>query len=90
MIASTLLGLAVTAAVWGVVAGILIFADLRRRGHQVSFLWLRLMLPMYVHRYADATRAETGKAGPLFYHFVVAFNLALVAALLALTLPAVA
>ncbi len=89
MSTSTLLfGLAIVAAVWGIVAGLRIFEALRRRGEKVSFVWIRLMLPVYVHRYAEVTRAETGRAGPLFYHYVVAFNLALAAVLVAALLLA--
>jgi hypothetical protein len=76
------LAFAVAAAsvIWGVVAGMLIFSALQKRGEKVSFIWIRLMLPLYVHRYAQITRAETGRVGPLFFHYVIAFNLALVAA----------
>jgi len=75
--------LAFAAVIWGIVAGIRIFEFLRRRGDSVSFIWMRLMLPVYVFRYARITRAETGKTGPLFYHYVIAFNLALAAVLAA-------
>jgi hypothetical protein len=75
--------LALAAVIWGIISGIRIFEFLRRRGENVSFIWIRLMLPVYLHRYAQITRAETGKTGPLFFHYVVAFNLALVAVLIA-------
>ena len=68
--------------IWGIVAGMLIFSALQKRGEKVSFIWIRLMLPLYVYRYAQMTRAETGRVGPLFFHYVVAFNLALVAAVI--------
>jgi len=77
------------AVIWGIVAGIRIFEFLRRRGENVSFIWIRLMLPVYVHRYAKITRAETGKTGPLFYHYVVAFSLALAAMLAAVVVRSV-
>ena len=87
MSASTLLFvLAGAAVVWGIVAAMLIFEALRRRGEKVSFLLIRLMLPAYVHRYEQVTREDTGRAGPLFYHFVMAFNLALVAVVVAVLL----
>lgn len=84
-----LVAVAAVAGTWGIVAGILIFEVLRRRGQTASLLWIRLFLPVYVHRYAVITRDETGKKGPLFYHFVIAFNIALIAALLALALTIV-
>jgi len=73
-----LLGLGVVCVVWAVVAAILIAADLHRRGIAVSFVWLRLMILKYLHEYARITREETGKVGPLFYHYVVPLNLALI------------
>ncbi len=88
-IATAFLALALASALWGVVASILIFESLRRRGQKVSFLRLRPLVPLYAHRYAEVTRAETGRPGALFYHFVVAFNLALAAALMALGLSLV-
>lgn len=83
-LATALFVIAGGAVVWGIVAGMMIVGDLRRRGEKVSFLWIRLMLPFYVHRYQQLTRAESGRAGPLFYHFVVAFNVALAAVLVAI------
>ncbi len=73
-----LIAIALVCAVWAVVAAVLIAADVRRRGVPVSFVWLRLLIPRYLHEYARATREETGRVGPLFYHYVVPLNLALV------------
>lgn len=67
-------------AVWAVTASILIARDVQRRGVEVSFLWLRLMILKYLHDYARLTREETGRVGPLFYHYVVPLNVALVIA----------
>jgi hypothetical protein len=39
------------------------------------------MLPVYAHRYKKITLNETGKVGPLFYHWVIAINTALVLAI---------
>lgn len=83
-ISTALFMIAGGAVVWGIVAGLMIADNLRRRGEKVSFLWIRLMLPVYVHRYHQLTRAESGRAGPLFYHFVIAFNVALAAVLVAI------
>lgn len=85
-IVDLLLGLAVVSAVWGIVVGIAVYDNLRRRGEKVNLIWIKVMMPAYVHRYSKITRAETGKTGVLFYHFVVAFNVALVAALIAAVL----
>ena len=85
-ITTLLIVFALAAVIWGIVAGLRIFEFLRRRGHKVSFFWLRLMLPVYLHRYAQVTRAESGRTGPLFYHYVISFNLALAAALAAVAI----
>ena len=68
---------------WYIVASILIYENLRRRGEKVSFLWLRAMAPIYASRYRKLTKQETGRTGMLFYHWVVSVNLALVLTLLA-------
>ncbi len=81
--ANLLVAVAALAVVWGIASGVLIFQALRRKGETTSFLWIRLFLPAYVHKYSVTTRAETGRTGPLFYHFVIAFNVALVAVILA-------
>ena len=44
------------------------------------------MPAVYAHRYVQMTGAETGKAGALFFHDVIAFNLPLVAVLVAAAL----
>jgi hypothetical protein len=36
------------------------------------------MILKYLHEYARVTREETGRVGPLFYHYVVPLNIALV------------
>jgi hypothetical protein len=72
------IGLGVICVVWAVVAAILIAADLNRRGVKVSFVWLRLMILKYLHEYSRITQEETGRVGPLFYHYVVPLNVALV------------
>lgn len=73
-----LASLAVLCTVWGVVAAILIAADLKKRGVPVSYFWLRLLILKYLYQYAKITQEETGKVGPLFYHYVVPLNVALV------------
>ncbi|MFH1689768.1 MAG: hypothetical protein ABIE42_05965 [Candidatus Eisenbacteria bacterium] len=73
-----LIGLGVVCVIWAVVAAILIAADLHKRGVKVSFVWLRLMILKYLHEYSKVTREETGRVGPLFYHYVVPLNVALV------------
>ena len=67
--------------VWAVVASILIARDLEKRGEPVSYFWLRLMILEYLADYSRITSAETGRVGPLFYHYVVPLNVALALAI---------
>ena len=69
---------AVLCAVWGVVAAILIAVDLKRRGVDVNFVWIRVLILKYLGQYAKITQDETGRIGPLFFHYVVPLNIALV------------
>jgi hypothetical protein len=56
----------------------LITANLHKRGFSISIVWLRLMVLKYLHEYAKLTREETGRVGPLFYHYVIPLNVALI------------
>jgi hypothetical protein len=67
--------LVVSCIVWYVVATMLIFENLRRRGEKVSFIWLRVLAPSYAAKYRDLTRRETGRTGGLFYQWVASINL---------------
>lgn len=73
-----LASVAMLCVVWAVVAALLIANDLRKRGLPVSYLWLRLLILKYLHQYAKVTQEEMGRVGPLFYHYVVPLNIALV------------
>ena len=75
---NVLAALAVVCALWGVVGALLIVADLQKRGVKINFLWIRLLIIKYLGQYASITREETGRVGPLFYHYVVPLNIALV------------
>lgn len=72
--------MAIVCVIWAVVASVMIVLDLKRRGVSVSFLWMRLLIVKYLHEYSKITREETGRVGPLFYHYVVPLNVALVLA----------
>ena len=75
---TVLLSMALVCAAWAVTASILIARDRARRGLPVSILWLRVMILKYLGQYARITQEETGRVGPLFYHYVVPLNIALV------------
>ena len=69
---------------WYIVAGIMIFNELQKRGEKVHFIFLNFMLPFYTNRYKKITFEETGKVGSLFYHWLIAINTALVFAIAAI------
>lgn len=79
-VTGVLIALAAVCIVWFVVTSMLIYDSLRRRNQPVSLLWLRLMLPAYANRYKEITKKEKGRTGPLFYHWIVSINMALVLA----------
>jgi len=70
------------AVIWHVTTTILIYEALRKRNLKVSFLFLRLMGPKYASQYREVTRRETGRTGPLFFHWILSINAALVMAVL--------
>ena len=76
--------LAAGCVAWYTVSTILIFNELRKRGQKASFLFLNIMAPIYAYRYKAVTIKETGRAGRLFYSWVVSINLTLLLALLAI------
>lgn len=84
------LGVMLLAAAWGVASMIRICVFLQRRGRKASILLLRVMIFEYLGDYRRITRAERGRPGPLYAHFVGAWLMALasaisVGAILALT-----
>jgi hypothetical protein len=72
------------AIVWHIVSGAMIVNELMTRKQKIKFIIIKFMLPVYAHRYKKITREETGKVGSLFYHYVIAANVALVFALAAI------
>lgn len=80
---SILIGIAVVAAMCGVVTTILIYNYLSRKGCDVSFLFLKVLILKYLGQYRKITLQETGKVGPLFYSYIISMNLALVAVIVA-------
>lgn len=83
---SVLAFVGIVAAAWYVVASLLIFEALRKRGVPVSFLLLRLFIIRYANQYKEATREESGKVGALYYHWLVSINVVLLVVVLLLIL----
>lgn len=70
--------LAFVAVAWFIISGIMIVNELLKRKQKVSFVFIKLMLPVYAHRYKKITLEETGRVGYLFYHWVISINVALI------------
>jgi len=75
-----LLGIVVLAGTWNVAASLLIYDALKQRGRDPSFVFLRLYIPAYTFEYRKLTVAETGRTGPLFWHWFASIYTALIAA----------
>lgn len=75
-------------AVWTATSAVLVSRFLEQRGHSISFFRFRAMILTYLEQYRRITREETGRVGPLFYHYVVPLYVAAALAiiLLAITL----
>ena len=70
--------LAFVAVAWFIISGMMIINELLKRKQKVIFVFIKLMLPVYAHRYKKITLEETGRVGSLFYHWVIAINAALI------------
>ncbi len=71
-----LLTFAVISMVANVVISILIMAALDRRKIGTNILLSRLLILKYVSQYRTITIKETGRAGLLFYLWIISINLA--------------
>lgn len=78
--------IAFAAVAWNVVSTIMIVNWLRARGHKINFMVIKALAPVYAHRYKALTLEETGTVGPLFVHWIVSINVALVAGVVAVVL----
>ncbi|MBU0743420.1 hypothetical protein KKG45_13705 [bacterium] len=83
---NTFLFLAILSVAWGVATSLRITAWLQKRGVKINYVFIRMMIIRYVHQYREMSRTEFGHAGPLFYNYVIAMNIALVCAVIGLAL----
>ncbi|MBP1634756.1 MAG: hypothetical protein H6Q10_1330 [Acidobacteria bacterium] len=81
---AVLLGLAAACALCAGVSAALIARALAPHGVRTPFPLLGLYVFRNLRRYSEITRHGTGRAGPLFYAYLVAINAALVLVLIAL------
>jgi len=63
---------------WAVVAGLLAIRYCAKRGIEVNPVLLGIEMLRCLSRYRKLTHDEIGHIGPLFYHYVVSINAALV------------
>jgi len=77
-IAYVLLAVALGCIAWNVVASILICIELGKRDVKVNYVFIKALIPFHAYQYKKITRQETGKPGPLFYHWIISINAALV------------
>ncbi len=70
-----LVAVTVAAGVWATIAALQMGFWLRAHGVKVNWLWYRLTMPWYVHRYKEMTTASEGRPGPLYPMFLAAINL---------------
>jgi hypothetical protein len=77
--------IAAIAIIWFIVSGAMMVNELMKRKHKINFILIKMMFPVYAHRYKKITLEETGKVGSLYYHWVIAINAALVFAMAAIT-----
>jgi hypothetical protein len=65
------------AVAWHVVASMMIYDALKKRGVNVNVIFLRMLIIRYASQYKEITLKETGHIGPLFYHWIISINIAL-------------
>jgi len=73
--------LALIGVACGIATSIMIASFLSKRGIKINYLLFRVLIFKYIQQYRQITMEETGKAGPLFYWFITAWNLALIFAI---------
>jgi hypothetical protein len=70
--------IAIGCVAWALVAGLRAVRYCERRGIAVNPLFLSIEMLKCLSQYRKLTREETGQVGPLFYHYVIPINAALV------------
>jgi hypothetical protein len=73
-----LMFIALACIVWSVTALMLISGKVSRSGIRVRFPLITILFFRYISVYEDLTRKETGKTGPLVYHFAIPLWIALI------------
>ena len=69
--------IALACIVWSITALMIISNKVSKSGTRVHFFLITLLFFRYISVYEDLTKKETGKTGPLVYHFVIPLWIAL-------------
>ena len=80
---------AILSATCGIVSSIVIASFLSRRGIKINYLFIKILILKYVHRYRKITLQETGKPGSWFYSYIISMNIALIFAIIGIVLKTI-
>ncbi len=69
---------ALVCIVWSITALMIIAGKVSKSGTRVQIFLITLLFFRYISLYDELTRKETGRTGPLLYHFVIPLWIALV------------
>lgn len=69
---------AIVCAMWGIVSSFMIVSFLSKRGYNINWLFLRIMILKYIHEYHGITTKENGKPGPWFYSYIISMIMTLI------------
>lgn len=86
MLGNVFVGLALVCLLWGIISSMKIVQYLSARGTRINYIFMRVMILKYVASYHDMTARHDGKPGPWYYSYVTAMLLALVFAIIGLSL----
>jgi hypothetical protein len=70
--------IALACIIWSITALMIISSKVSKSGTRVHFFLITLLFFRYISIYEDLTRKETGKKGPLVYHFIIPLWIALI------------
>ena len=70
--------IALVCIIWSITALMIISGKVSKSGTRVHFFLLTLLFFRYISVYEDLSKKETGRTGPLVYHFVIPLWIALI------------
>jgi hypothetical protein len=86
MISNVLVALALICVLWGIVSTIRIVQYLSGRGVKINYIFIRVLIMKYVAQYHDMTARQIGRPGPWYYSYITSMLLALLFAIVGLSL----